>query len=57
MSPRRPSRLTMIRALKRDEKLLRWAASLLVVPGWVRIRLLNRANELAAILERIDRKP
>ena len=36
----------------KDEQTLRWAASLLILPGWVRKVLLDRANDLLAVLAR-----
>ncbi len=44
----------LVRAMRRAEKTLRWAGSLLFLPGWVRNELLERANDLERLLIQED---
>lgn len=48
------SRRALISAVRRAEKNLRWAGSLLVLPGWMRFQFLETANALARLLERLN---
>lgn len=49
-----PNRKDLVKAIIQAEKTLRWAGSLLVLPGRVRYRLLEQANALAALLGRVE---
>jgi hypothetical protein len=48
------SRQALIRAVRLAEARHRWAASQLVVPGWVRYQLIQTADALARTLDRVE---
>ena len=54
--PEPPKRRDLLVALRQAERMLRWGGSLLILPGWVRLRFLNLATELAELLERADQR-